>query len=67
MVLEQVDAGAGMVKIDGELWSARAYDGTQVLAPGERVRVIEVRGATAMVWRDEFAAPGELPGTGAGS
>ena len=67
VVLEQVDAGAGMVKIDGELWSARAYDGTQVLAPGERVRVIEVRGATAMVWRDEFAAPGELPGTGAGS
>jgi membrane protein implicated in regulation of membrane protease activity len=41
-----------MVKIDGELWRARPYDGTQVLAPGERVRVIEVRGATALVWRD---------------
>jgi membrane protein implicated in regulation of membrane protease activity len=61
LVLEQVDSDAGMVKIDGELWTARAYDGTQVLAPGERVRVIEVRGATAMVWRDEFAAPDELP------
>ncbi|MDG4831822.1 NfeD family protein [Solwaraspora sp. WMMD1047] len=67
LVLEQVDSDAGMVKIDGELWSARAYDGTQVLAPGERVRVIEVRGATAMVWRDEFAAPDELPGPAAGS
>ncbi|GLH98948.1 NfeD family protein [Phytohabitans aurantiacus] len=52
LVLEQVDADHGLVKIDGELWSARAYDGTQVLEAGERVRVIEVRGATAMVWRD---------------
>jgi hypothetical protein len=25
-----------------------------VFAPGERVRVIEVKGATAMVWRDEM-------------
>jgi membrane protein implicated in regulation of membrane protease activity len=66
LVLEQVDSDAGMVKIDGELWTARAYDGTQVLAPGERVRVIEVRGATAMVWRDEFTAPDELPGPAAG-
>lgn len=61
LVLEQVDSNAGVVKIDGEVWSARAYDETQVLAPGERVRVIKVRGATAMVWRDEFAPSGELP------
>jgi membrane protein implicated in regulation of membrane protease activity len=67
VVLEQVDEGAGMVKIDGELWTARAYDGTQVLAPGERVRVIEVRGATAMVWRDEYSAPGELSHPESGS
>ncbi|HEX6969081.1 MAG TPA: NfeD family protein [Micromonosporaceae bacterium] len=53
MVLEQVDANGGMVKIDGELWLARAYDGTQVYRPGERVRVIEIRGATAMVWQDQ--------------
>jgi membrane protein implicated in regulation of membrane protease activity len=53
LVLEQVNLDHGMVKIDGELWTARPYDATQVIDPGERVRVIEVKGATAMVWRDE--------------
>jgi membrane protein implicated in regulation of membrane protease activity len=52
LVLEQVDSDHGLVKIDGEMWSARAYDATQVMEPGERVHVVEVRGATAMVWRD---------------
>jgi membrane protein implicated in regulation of membrane protease activity len=52
LVLEQVDADHGMIKIEGELWTARAYDTTQVFEPGERVRVIEVKGVTAMVWRD---------------
>lgn len=60
LVLERVDADQGMVKIDGEMWSARAYDATQVLAPGERVQVIQVRGAVALVWRD-VPTPGELP------
>lgn len=53
LVLEQVDADHGLVKIDGELWTARSYDATQTIEPGQRVRVIEVKGATAMVWRDE--------------
>ena len=53
LVLEQVDVDHGMIKIDGELWTARPYDATQVIAAGERVRVIEVKGATALVWRDE--------------
>jgi membrane protein implicated in regulation of membrane protease activity len=53
LVLERVDVDRGLVKIDGELWTARAYDATQVIDPGERVRVIEVKGATALVWRDE--------------
>lgn len=51
-VLEQVDVNSGLVKIGGEMWSARAYDATQVIEPGERVRVIEVKGATALVWRE---------------
>lgn len=62
VVLERVDTSQGMVKIDGELWSARAYDGTQAYAPGERVRVIEVQDATVLVWRDDLTAPGGLPG-----
>ncbi len=52
LVLEDIDADHGLVKIEGELWTARPYDMTQVIPKGERVRVVEVKGATAMVWRD---------------
>ncbi|WP_091663015.1 NfeD family protein [Micromonospora auratinigra] len=61
LVLEPVDAERGLVKIDGELWSARSYDATQRYAEGERVQVIKVRGATALVWQDEISGPGALP------
>ena len=33
LVLERVDAEHGMVKIDGELWTARSYDTTQFSSP----------------------------------
>jgi membrane protein implicated in regulation of membrane protease activity len=56
-VLERVTRDSGLVRVAGELWTARVYDATQVIEPGERIRVIEVRGATAMVWRDEFEDP----------
>jgi membrane protein implicated in regulation of membrane protease activity len=52
LVLERVDADHGVVKIDGEFWQARALDAAQVIEPGERVRVVEIKGVTAMVWRD---------------
>jgi membrane protein implicated in regulation of membrane protease activity len=52
VVLERVDADHGVIKIDGELWRARALDHEQVMEPGERVRVVEIKGVTAMVWRD---------------
>ena len=52
VVLERVDADHGLVKIEGEMWRARSFDGTQAYEPGDRVRVIEVKGATAMVWKD---------------
>ena len=51
-VIEQIAEGRGMVKIGGELWSARPYDVTQVIDAGAQVRVVEVRGATALVWRE---------------
>jgi membrane protein implicated in regulation of membrane protease activity len=53
LVLEEVDAEHGLIKIDGEMWTARSFDGTEVYQPGERVRVIKVRGATALVWRED--------------
>ena len=52
LVLERVDADHGLIKIEGEMWSARPYDATQVMEPGERVRVIEIKGATALVWKE---------------
>jgi membrane protein implicated in regulation of membrane protease activity len=52
LVLERIDMDHGLIKIDGELWSARPYDASQTFDPGERVRVIEVRGATALVWKE---------------
>ncbi len=52
-VLEEVGSDRGLVKIDGELWTARSFDGAETYEAGERVRVIKVKGATVIVWRDE--------------
>jgi membrane protein implicated in regulation of membrane protease activity len=49
MVLEQVDRDGGRVKIGGEVWSARSYDEDQVIEPGDRVEVLKIDGATALV------------------
>jgi membrane protein implicated in regulation of membrane protease activity len=57
MVLEQVDSEHGMIKIDGEMWTARSFDGIEVYEPGERVRVIKVKGATALVWSEDAPHP----------
>jgi membrane protein implicated in regulation of membrane protease activity len=51
VVLEDIDndAGRGSVRLDGEVWTARAYDDDHGYAAGTRVTVIEIRGATALV------------------
>jgi membrane protein implicated in regulation of membrane protease activity len=48
-VLEPVSGRDGRIKLSGEVWSARSYDGQTEFAPGESVRVIEISGATALV------------------
>ena len=50
-VLEEINnhEGVGCVKIEGEVWTARAYDEDDVIPQGKRVQVIEIRGATALV------------------
>ncbi len=48
-VLERVDASGGRVKLGGEVWSARALDADQVYEPGQKVDVVEIEGATAVV------------------
>jgi membrane protein implicated in regulation of membrane protease activity len=51
IVVEEVSDQGGQVKISGELWSARPYDDTEVIEPGATVDVLEIRGATALVYR----------------
>jgi membrane protein implicated in regulation of membrane protease activity len=52
LVLERIanNEGVGCVKIDnGEVWTARSYDEDEVIDAGDRVEVVEIRGATALV------------------
>ncbi|HEU4656429.1 MAG TPA: NfeD family protein [Capillimicrobium sp.] len=50
-VLERIsnDEASGVARIGGEVWTARAFDDDRVIEPGERVTVIQIRGATALV------------------
>lgn len=52
VVVQTVDAHGGQVKLRGEIWSARSFDETQVLEPGRAVTVMDISGATAVVWGD---------------
>jgi membrane protein implicated in regulation of membrane protease activity len=53
-VLERIanDENSGCIRLEGETWTARAYDEDTVFEPGARVHVIEIRGATALVTED---------------
>ncbi len=55
MVAERIanDEGTGVVKLEGEMWTARAYDEDNVFEAGTKVEVIEIRGATALVVEQE--------------
>jgi membrane protein implicated in regulation of membrane protease activity len=50
VVLQRVDAPGGRVRIGGEEWSARAFMDDGVYEPGERVEVVKIEGATALVY-----------------
>jgi membrane protein implicated in regulation of membrane protease activity len=52
VVLRAVDAHDGRVRLNGAEWSARSYDQTQTLPVGVTVRVMEIDGATAVVWKE---------------
>ena len=51
VVIDQIagDGGNGSVKLEGEVWTARAYDRDAVIEPGTLVQVMEIQGATALV------------------
>ncbi|MBB5083229.1 NfeD family protein [Nonomuraea endophytica] len=52
-VISEVTGRDGRVRIGGEEWSARAYDETLVIPTGATVDVIEIEGATALVYPRE--------------
>ena len=52
-VLEEVTEHGGRVRIGGEVWSARSYDETLVIPVGHTVDVMQIEGATALVYPRE--------------
>ena len=53
IVTEEVTEHGGRVKIDGEEWSSRPYDESLVIPVGTKVDVMQIRGATAVVYPRE--------------
>ncbi|MFE9676736.1 NfeD family protein [Streptomyces sp. NPDC006259] len=52
-VVSEVTGLGGRVRIEGEEWTARAYDETLVIPPGTAVDVMEISGSTALVYPRE--------------
>lgn len=50
VVVQTVDRHGGRVRLEGQEWSARSFDPTEVLSVGDTVKVLEINGATAVVW-----------------
>jgi membrane protein implicated in regulation of membrane protease activity len=53
IVLEEVGAYSGRVRIGGEEWSARPYDETLTIPKGATVDVMQIEGAIALVYPRE--------------
>jgi membrane protein implicated in regulation of membrane protease activity len=51
IVIERIanSEGVGIVKIEGEVWTARSLYDDQDIEPGARVEVVDIKGATALV------------------
>ncbi|MQA05928.1 MAG: NfeD family protein [Streptosporangiales bacterium] len=50
VVVQEVTAARGLIRLAGEEWSAHSLDETQVIPIGARVDVMEIEGATAVVY-----------------
>jgi membrane protein implicated in regulation of membrane protease activity len=53
-VVEEVTGTEGLIKLSGEVWSARALDEDHVIPAGALVDVMEIEGATAIVYPREL-------------
>ncbi len=52
LVLDRVTAHQGQIKLGGEVWTARPMNENDVYEPGDRVTVMQIDGATAVVWKN---------------
>ncbi|MFD9846599.1 NfeD family protein [Streptomyces parvus] len=53
-VVQEVTATRGLIKLSGEEWTARALDESHVIPVGALVDVMEIEGATAVVYPREL-------------
>ncbi|WJV45365.1 NfeD family protein [Streptomyces flavofungini] len=53
-VMQEVTATHGLIKLSGEEWSARSLDESHVIPVGALVDVMEIEGATAVVYPREL-------------
>jgi len=54
VVIKEVTASDGLIKLSGEEWSARTLDDDHVIPAGSLVDVMEIEGATAIVYPREL-------------
>ncbi|MEU5874272.1 NfeD family protein [Glycomyces sp. NPDC047369] len=57
-VIETVDLSGGLVEIAGDNWTAYPLEPDQLLEPGDTVTVVEIKGATVIVWKQSLPAGG---------
>jgi membrane protein implicated in regulation of membrane protease activity len=55
VVSTEVGPSSGLVRLNGQDWSARSMGEGQVYPPGTEVRVVEISGATAIVFEEPFS------------
>ncbi|RMB59856.1 NfeD family protein [Tessaracoccus antarcticus] len=53
-VLEEISAEHGLIHLSGEDWTARSLDDQLIIPPGAAVDVMEIQGATAIVYPREL-------------
>ncbi len=54
VVVQRVDGHSGQVRLGGEIWTARSFDPHLAIEPGRTVEVVQIDGATAVVYESEL-------------
>jgi membrane protein implicated in regulation of membrane protease activity len=51
VVVEEISAQGGLIRVGGEDWTARPYDEDEVIEAGCKVDILQIKGATALVYK----------------